>query len=564
MPLWGRASLVREVSCNLQRTMTIKEWKPNKRQEDFLSLPDTLFEGMYGGAAGGGKSEVLLVLPVARQFYKYSSFKGLLLRRTYPELERELILRSQEYLPQTGAIYSDSKKRWTWPAFGSHLQFGYAEHEKDVRRYDTAEYNYIGFDELTSFTEFQYKYLAFSRCRSKADSGLPAMVRAGTNPGNVGHGWVRTRFVEPAPLGYVVLRQTFSDGKTLGRIFIPAKATDNPHIDPNYITRLQMLPIAERLAKLDGDWWTFTGQVFDDWRIQPFADEPENACHVVAPSEIPAWWPHVLAIDWGYAALLWAGFAAISPERRIYLYREYTCKQTKVSTWAVDLSKLVKQDGGNFVDIVLDPSAWHNRGDEFTIAQQFEKCSGLQPRPADNDRLGGKILMQEVLRWKPQPTKKVLATESFDMEKAEWLRRNKGTAAYESYMDQFVPEVLETNIPVLQVFDTCSEFIRTIPLCVYNDPNKLGLNKEDVAEFSGDDPYDGGRYLMKACMRYLGAAVREGERREEVAAVCRDAETSKDLTSFYMRMANLEARRQRQSSQFVRRRRRYARNRMGR
>lgn len=540
-----------------------KEWKPTKRQEDFIAIPDSVFEALFGGAAGGGKSETLLLLPIIREFYKSSDFKGLILRRTYPELERELIIRSNEYYPQTGAVYNESKKRWHWPTFGSYIQFGYAEHEKDVRNYDTAEYNYMAFDELTSFTEFQYKYLAFSRCRSKAVSGLPAIVRNGTNPGNIGHGFVRTRFVEPAPLGYTIIKERYGD-KSISRIFIPAKATDNPHVDPNYIIRLQMLPIAEKLAKLDGDWWTFSGQVFDDWRIQPFADEPPNAQHVIPAFSIPEWWPRILAIDWGYTAMLWAGFAAISPERRIYLHREYACTKTKVSTWATDLGKIVKIEcPRGLVDCVLDPSAWNNRGDEFTIAEQFETYSGIVPRKADNDRLGGKILMQEVLRWRPRPVKKLLSGEEFDMERAEWIRRNKGTVAYQNYVNQFVPEVPEDNIPILQVSEDCPEFIRAIPLCVYNDPGKPGLNKEDVAEFNGDDPYDGGRYLVKACMRYLDCSVKEGERREEVAAICQKATSAKDLTHFYMQMANLEAKRHRSAAP-VRRRRRYARHSMGR
>ena len=542
--------------------VNIREWRPTKRQEDFLTLPDSVFEALYGGAAGGGKSECLLLLPLVREFYKNSDFKGLILRRTYPELERELIIRSNDFYPQTGAIYNESKKRWHWPAFGSYLQFGYAEHEKDVRNYDTAEYNYIAFDELTSFTEFQYKYIAFSRCRSKADSGLPAIVRSGTNPGNVGHGHVRARFVEPAPTGYTIIQTRFNDDRVISRIYIPAKATDNPHVDPQYIDRLSLLPEAERKAKLDGDWWTFTGQVFDDWRVQPFADEPSNAQHVIKPFPIPDFWPRVLSIDWGFAALMWAGFAAISPDRRIYLFHEYACRKTKISTWATDIGNLVKQDSGNFVDIVLDPSAWHQRGDEFTIAEQFAQYSGLTPRKADNDRLGGKILLQECLRWRSKPSSKINPEDPFSMEHAEWLRRNRGKGAYESYVNGYLPETPEPNIPILQVFDTCTEFIRVIPLCVYNDPTKTaGKNPEDVAEFDGDDPYDGGRYLIKAARRYLDGSCKEAQRREEIAKVCAAAVDSVDKTSFYINMANLESKQRRQAAP-MRRQRRYARRRI--
>jgi hypothetical protein len=324
-----------------------------------------------------------------------------------------------------------------------------------------------------------------------------------------------------------------------------------------------MLPIAERLAKLDGDWWTFSGQVFDDWRLMPYADEPPNAQHVIKPFNIPDWWPRVLAIDWGFSAMMWAGWAAISPDHRIYLYREHTCTKTKVSTWATEIGKITRQECPNGLsDCVLDPSAWHKRGDPYTVAEQFSEYSGLAPRMADNDRLGGKILMQECLRWRPKPAGKLISGEEFDMERAEWIRRNHGTAAFNAYVDRFLPEVEETNIPILQVTEDCPEFCKIIPLCVYNEQNKPGVNKEDVAEFSGDDPYDGGRYLLKAAMRLLESGDKEAKRREEIATVCQAAEKSSDLTSFYMRMANLDAK-MRRSKQPTRRRRHYARNRMG-
>jgi hypothetical protein len=179
-------------------------WKPFKRQSEFLALPDTIFEGMYGGAAGGGKSEALLNLPLIREFINHPRFKGILFRRTYPELESELILRSenQGLYSACGGKYNKEKKRWTFPS-GAVMQFGHLEYDSDVRKYDTAEYNYIGFDELTSFTEYMYLYM-FSRCRSSSPK-LPAIVRSGTNPGNIGHGWVRARFVEPAPYGTLIV-----------------------------------------------------------------------------------------------------------------------------------------------------------------------------------------------------------------------------------------------------------------------------------------------------------------------------------------------------------------------
>ena len=500
-----------------------KIWKPTKRQEEFASIPDSVFEAFYGGAAGGGKSELLLMLPIFRRFYEAPRFKGILFRRTYPELEKSLILRSESdgFYKGTGGEYNKQLRRWKWPS-GGIMDFGYAEHESDIRRYDTTEYNYAGFDELTSFTEFQYMYMSMSRIRT-SDSNLPTIVRAGSNPGNVGHGWVRKRFVEPAPYG-TIIRDKFTG---LKRIFIQSLATDNPYLmeaDPNYVKKLETLPEAEKRAKLLGDWWTFSGQVFEDWRMEPFIDEPPNARHVIPAFNIPEYWPKILATDWGYTAMAWNGWFAASPHGRAYLYREYAPVKTKIADWGSTVGRLSLKD--NLVDAVLDPSGWQNLGVSHTVAQQLMDVSGITYRKADNDRLGGKVLLQEYLRWRPKPLK-MMPQETLNPDLAQWIYRNKGSEAYNSYLNAFVPEMPEDNLPKLQVFGSnaiedygvCPEFIKCIPLCVYNTDTDNAQAKEDVAEFAGDDPYDGGRYGIKAIDRFYSLAKRQMQtvqRRDEV------------------------------------------------
>lgn len=529
------------------------EWKPTKRQSDFCSIPDSVNEALYGGAAGGGKSEMLLLLPLVREFHQHPRFKGIIFRRTYPELEREMIIRSHEFYGSggAGARYSDQKKRWSFPS-GAVLQFGYAEHEKDVRNYDTAEYNYMAFDELTSFTEFQYMYLAMSRVRSASDN-LPAIVRSGTNPGNVGHSWCRKRFVEPHPKGNVILKESrVRDGRsvTVLRIFIPSFAQDNEYLmknDPGYLDRLANLPAADRAAKLYGDWWTFEGQVFDDFRSSPFPDEPVEAQHVCKEFRIPDYWPRILSVDWGYSAATAAGWYAIDPSNgRIYKYREYCARRTSVASWGADIARL--SQGEELIDAVLDPSAWGNRGDEFTLSEQIVKASGIQFRRADNDRIGGKILLQEYLRWRPKPPRHV-PPEGFDIETAENLRRISGPKAYEEYINLFVPEVPETNLPKFQIFESCEETIKVIPLCVYKKPtgeSQQQGKKEDVQDFDGDDFYDETRYGLKACQHYLDVGAAEYKRVTEVARICSLSEQSGDINRFYRQMDRLDAKAERE------------------
>lgn len=519
-------------------------WEPTKRQEEFISIPDSVGEAFYGGAAGGGKSEILFMLPIIRGFYQAPRFKGLLMRRTFPELEKSLILRSQEFYPLTGAEYNKQLKRWKWPS-GAILDFGYAQHEQDIRQYDTTEYNYIGWDELTSFTEFQYSYLSYSRCRT-SDSNLPAIVRSASNPGNIGHGWVRGKFVEPAPYG-TIIRDKRTGQK---RIFIQSLATDNKYLmkaDPEYVRRLEMLPEAEKRAKLYGDWWTFSGQVFDDWRIEPFIDEPSNARHVIPAFHIPEYWPRILATDWGFSAMAWNGWFAASPTGRAYLYREYTCKQTKISTWGSDIGRISNSE--KLHDAVLDPSAWQQTGVDKTVAQQLMDSCGISYRKADNDRLGGKILMQEYLRWRPKPAR-TTPEIGFDFELSEYIRRTRGQDAYNIYVDRFLPEAEEKNLPKLQVFGvdpleefgTAPEFIKCIPLCVYNTDSISGKkDKEDVAEFDGDDPYDGGRYGIKAIDRYYTLSKRDSETVERKESIMQKFAATGDYNILHRQMERLEA-----------------------
>jgi hypothetical protein len=507
-------------------------WKPTKRQNDFLSLPDSIFECLYGGAAGGGKSEALLNLPIVRQFYENPRFKGILFRRTYPELEAELIVRSesQGIYAACGARYNKEKRRWVFPS-GAIIQFGHLEYDSDVRKYDSAEYNYVAFDELTSFTEYQYLYL-FSRCRS-ASSKLPAIVRSGTNPGGIGHGWVRARFVEPAPYGSIML-----DSRTgLKRIFIQSKAQDNPYLmenDPQYIARLAGMAEKDRRAKLDGDWYTFSGQVFDDYREELFPGEPSNALHVIEPFDIPAWWPKFLAIDWGFSAMTYALWSALSPEGRVYLYKEYSIKQAKISQWATDIGRM--SNGEQLTDIVMCQSAWQQRGDDLNIAEQFTKHSGLRPRLADNARVSGKLLLQEYFRWREKPTRKILPGSEYSNELAAQILRTKGMEAYKSYVISFEPEESETNLPKIQIFNELAVLRKMIPLCIYDDKSK-----EDVAEFDGDDPYDTLRYNIKAVDYYNFSKLQgKSSHLQQLGNVIKDFEQNGDYTSFHRKLEALE------------------------
>lgn len=147
--------------------------------------------------------------------------------------------RAHEWLGGTKAHFNSMNHIWTFPS-GATLAFGNLEHEQDKYRYQSAEFQYIGFDELTQFLETQYRYL-FSRLRRPSDSPIPLRMRAASNPGNVGHDWVKQRFM--------------TEASEYGRVFIPAKLEDNPSLDrAKYIESLGELDPITRMQYLNGEW----------------------------------------------------------------------------------------------------------------------------------------------------------------------------------------------------------------------------------------------------------------------------------------------------------------------
>jgi hypothetical protein len=518
-----------------KETENVREWKPNQKQAQFLSVPDNVLEALYGGAAGGGKTEILLVLPILRQWFDRPNFKGIIFRRSYPQLEESIIPRSRELYKPIGGVYNEGKHFWTFPS-GAQFFLGYMLRDENARDHDTAEYNYVGFDELTHFSQFMYQYIVFSRIR-----GDIAVARGATNPGNMGHAWVRDRFVLPCVSGGKLLR----DRKTNQlRIYIHAKVTDNEWLmkaDPEYVNRLLGLPEAERKAKLEGDWFSFSGQVFQEYRDVKRDNEPPNALHVVEPFIIPSYWPRVAAIDWGHSAYTWMGWAAISPDKRAFLYREYHEKGKYVSEWASTFK--LYSDLDKIKRVVLDPSAKQKHGDPASILQQFSDESGYVPDMADNDRISGKMLLHEYFRWSERP-RTYIPAEGYQEDVAQQIFRMSGGSAYEKYKNLFLPQAPEKNLPKLQVFKNCPIFSQAILLAHYNEDGKG--NPEDVAEWNptdsspGDDPYDGGRYLIKLVDRFISDPNYEAITNTAVDNAIKDYAHSGDTTSFYRKMEHIE------------------------
>ena len=209
---------------------------PHPKQAEFLALQTR--EALYGGAAGGGKSDALLM--AALEYVHVPGYSALLLRRTYADLALPgaIMDRAATWLAGTDATWNGTDKRWTFPS-GATLSFGYLDNERDRYRYASAEFQFIGFDELTQFPEQWYRFL-FSRLRRTGSVRAPLRMRAATNPGGLGHEWVRRRFVAQ---------------HDAARPFVPALLVDNPSLDAaEYLESLAELDATTRKQLEEGLW----------------------------------------------------------------------------------------------------------------------------------------------------------------------------------------------------------------------------------------------------------------------------------------------------------------------
>lgn len=395
---------------------------------------------LFGGAAGPGKSTALLWEAI----FQIMAFERLglaidclLLRRTFPELEKSIIQPFRREVPrELYKSYNDSKHLATF-AQGSTLNFGYSESEKDIAQYQGAEFHFIGLDELTHFTFEQWTFLG-TRNRCKHKNSFPNMAGA-TNPGSRGHKWVKSLWIDkkPAP------GMTDSEYRPDDYDFIPASLDDNPIYagDSQYRQELETKPKALREAMLFGRWDAFVGQYFD----MPIQE------HVIRAERtgLNAWDARWASIDWGFAHNSACYWHSQPNDELTITYKELVLSKHSPRMLA---DEFVKANAGEKLDqIYLSPDAFAKRTSESTIAEEMGDVfveSGLpRPTPADNDRVGGWSLMYDLMQCN------------------QWV-----------------------------ISDACPKLIEVLPTMTRDNPT----HPEDCQKIDGDDEADSARYGLKS------------------------------------------------------------------
>ena len=359
---------------------------------------------------------------------------GIIFRRTFPELEKSIIRESYKLYPFLGAKYNESKRIWKFPN-GSIQEFGYCDGDGDVYKYQSAQYEDMGFDELTHFTEFQFSYLT-SRCRT-SKVGIKTYIRCATNPGNIGHQWVYERYIKPWYVHNIWKDE--NTGKTM--TFIPAKIQDNPALveaDPGYIRRLKELPEKKYLALAEGRWDVFEGAYFTEW-------DPTIAV-LTSPRRPPNDHIKFMSLDWGYADPAAAYWFEVSPYGRIYLYRELYMSKLSPRNLAKTILEMSPKEE-TYDRMMASPEIW---------GKKTELEAGGQPiQEAMQDVFGDRIIMQTANN-----------------------ARVPGWVKMREYMSP-APD----GRPWLMVSPDCPNFIRTIPGCIHSDkhPEDMDGRCEDHA-----------------------------------------------------------------------------------
>ena len=407
-------------------------WKPQPGPQTAL-LTCPVYEVCFGGARGGGKTEAALGMWLAHSDKYGKNAAGVFFRHTLPQLD-EVIYRSRDLFLPLGSQYKEQDKTWVMPG-GGRLKFRHLESLADADAYHGHEYNFLVFEEAAHWESQD----PINRLRATLRSSAGAQVRLilTCNPGGPGHHWVKARYIDPCPTGYKVLR----DENGLERVYIPSKVYDNKILlerDPAYVARLKTTGSPELVkAWLEGDWNVIEGAYFPE-----FGEK-----HIVRPVELPENWLRIRSFDWGSAKPFGVLWAAVSdgtlpqfPKNALVVYREWY--------GASGPNKGLKLNAETVADGIKERT-----GERI----EYSVCD-----PACNKQDGGPSIMER------------MAYRGIHFESGD----NQRIAGWDQVRARLVGE---DGRPMLYVFSTCVDLIRTLPALQHDE------KKAEDCSSSGDD-----------------------------------------------------------------------------
>lgn len=385
-------------------------WRPQAGPQTDAIRKAWVPELFFGGARGGGKSDLLLAdfaqdVPTVWG----ESWHGILFRQTYKQLEelikRALVLYPRWFDPHNRGLvnWKIGDSTWEW-ANGATLKLRYAESETDWMEYQGHQYGWIGWDELTQWSSPE-NYMRMKACLRCADPRVPfRRIRSSGNPGGPGHQWVKRYFgIDRVPRGYQLMTDPDKPELSAKRMFIPSKLTDNRKLtdaDPEYMDRLKELGSPELVRQwVDGDWDGVVGAYFPEFEVRKHVIE-------IAPENIPAHWSRYRAMDWGSAkpfAVYWIAVAdgtetldkQMFPRGSLLFYREYYGARkpnegVRMTAEEVALQIAARDGDERIIDSVADPSIWVNNGGP-SIAERMITATANKVtfRRGDNKRIPG-------------------------------------------------------------------------------------------------------------------------------------------------------------------------------
>lgn len=331
-------------------------YEPTPKQRIFHDA--TEWDVLFGGAAGGGKSRAITA-EVIRTCMKYPGIKVGAFRRTFGELRESIIgeLAKMDFAKALGATWNGSDYELRFPN-NSVAMFRYAESVKDATRRQGGEYQLLVFDERTLTPPSVCEFLE-TRLRSGRPDVPVLGIRSTANPGGVGHGSVKARYIKPTNYG----ERTVTDKRGRVTRFIPSKLSDNPHMNAEYGSDLSAFPADMRAAFMDGNWDLVSGAMF------PELGQRER--YVVAPFTLPSSWMRYCGIDWGFFPGYWAViWGAIDEDGRIWLYREKYAQRVGETEQARQILE-AEAPGERIAVRFADDAMWAGRGEARSSADMY-------------------------------------------------------------------------------------------------------------------------------------------------------------------------------------------------